>query len=273
MLAGMAPPPRWPDPRPEALATAAGLALDLGLRPVTIAEETAPPTTPPPRSPRTSSSPWRRPPSGWRRPPARSATCSCRWCARPSRTGRCSGGRALTGPIARGDGQTVARQRAAVSRACARPAGPVRRARRGNCRARGCARRQLPSTADRRRRAGPRAPCPGPTVRTVAELRAALAPARRAGRVDRARADDGRAARGPPLADSPGARGMRRGGGIAVRQSHPVRPASPTSSAIRATRCAISRSRRGRAPTWCSRRGPERGVPAGLLPPPWRSAG
>ena len=43
-------------------------------------------------------------------------------------------------------------------------------------------------------------------VRTVAELREALAPARRGGLRDRAGADDGRAARGPPLADRQRAR-------------------------------------------------------------------
>ena len=127
---------------------------------------TAPPTTPPPRSPRTSSSRSRRPPSGSPPPPA-----SDRDAARPARArhgrelGRSSAPeRALTGPIARGDEATVARQRAAVAerapellplfdalaeatRELARPGG-----------------------------AGMR------TVRTVAELRAALAEPRRAGR-------------------------------------------------------------------------------------------
>ena len=41
------------------------------------------------------------------------------------------------------------------------------------------------------------------TIRTVAELRAALAPERRAGRLDRAGADDGRLPRRPPVADAP----------------------------------------------------------------------
>ena len=77
---------------------------------------TAPRTTPPPRSRRTSSSRSRAPPSGWRARPGSAASCWRRSCARRSRTGSGSAREdALTGPIARGDEATVARQRAAVA--------------------------------------------------------------------------------------------------------------------------------------------------------------
>ena len=93
--------------------------------------------------------------------------CSCRSCAPPSRTGRGTAReRALTGPIARGDHETVARQRAAVAERTP----------------------ELPRASSTRSPAATRSPGrPRPggggmrTIRTVAELREALAGPRRAG--------------------------------------------------------------------------------------------
>ncbi len=61
---------------------------------------------------------------------------------------------------------------------------------------------------------------------------------------DRARAYDGRAARGPPVADPPRPRTVRRGGRLAVRQPRPVRRALPTSSATPAGSATTPRSPR-----------------------------
>ena len=76
---------------------------------------TAPPTTPPPRSPPTSSSRSRARPSGSPPPPASRASCSSRSPAPRSTTGPPTApSSALTGPVARGDEATIARQRAAI---------------------------------------------------------------------------------------------------------------------------------------------------------------
>ena len=77
--------------------------------------------------------------------------------------------RALTGPVARGDEATVARQRAAVAGPGTRPAADVRRARRGH-----------PHAGQRRDGSRGREVCMI-TLRTVAEVRAAVSQARRAG--------------------------------------------------------------------------------------------
>ena len=100
--------------------------------------------------------------------PRRRAPRSPRSCAPRSRTGpRSARARALTGPVARGDEATVAAQRAAV-----REAAPSSSALRRDGGARPRARAE--ATVPRMR-----------TVRSVAELREALAPARAAG-ADRA---------------------------------------------------------------------------------------
>ena len=75
-------------------------------------------------------------------------------------------------------------------------------------------------------------------VRTVAELRAALARAAPRRALDRAGPDDGRVPRGPPVADAPRARALRRGRRVAVRQPGPVQRGRPTSTPTRATRSA-----------------------------------
>ena len=117
-----------------------------------------------------------------------------RWSAARSRTGPSSGrGEALTGPVARGDDATVARQRGAVEHH---------------------APELLPlfdALVDRHARAGRATRWHGMrTVRTVAELRAALAARREAGRADRPGADDGLVPRRAPRADARRARGQRR---------------------------------------------------------------
>ena len=61
-------------------------------------------------------------------------------------------------------------------------------------------------------------------VRTVADLRARVARLAARRRPGGAGADHGRAARGPPDAGAPRPRHRRPGRGVAVRQSHPVRP-------------------------------------------------
>ena len=157
---------------------------------------TAPPTTPPPRSPRTSSSRSRARPSGSRRPPGvdrallaplvRAAVED--WAALGAE-------RALTGPIARGDEETVARQRAAVAERTPD---------------------LLPlfdALVD-----ATRAVAHVRTIRTIAEMRAHVAPRPRPRAHGRPRADDGRLPRRPPLADARGPRALRRGRRLAVRQ-------------------------------------------------------
>ena len=102
---------------PRALAVAEALARTArACAPRAWPTRTAPPTTRPPRSPPTSSSRSRAPPSGWRPRPASTAALLAplvraaveNWAARGAED-------ALTGPIARGDEETVARQRAAVA--------------------------------------------------------------------------------------------------------------------------------------------------------------
>ena len=102
---------------PRALELAERLAARAGLEP--FARRRRRPrrsTTPPPASPRTSSSRSRRSPSGCSRSPASSAATP-RALARASldNWAALGGARALTGPIARGDGATVARQRDAIA--------------------------------------------------------------------------------------------------------------------------------------------------------------
>ena len=102
------------------------------------------------------------------------------------------------------------------------------------------------------------------TIRTVAELRAgAVAPPAR-GPHDRARADDGRVPRGPPVADAPGPRRMRRRRRLAVRQPDAVQRRVPTSTAYprdEARDAALAGRARRRLPVRAGRRG---GLPARL---------
>ncbi len=92
------------------------------------------------------------------------------------------------------------------------------------------------------------------TVRTVAELRAALAPARRDGLHDRAGADDGRAARRPPLAARTARASAATWWWSRCSSTPRSSTSAPTSSATRATSAATPSSRRRRARTCCSRR-------------------
>ena len=95
--------------------------------------------------------------------------------------------RALTGPVARGDEETVTSQRAAVADTAPELLAPVRRdggPHAGTCRGGGAVK----------------------TVRTVAELRAALAPERAAGRTVGLVPTMGVLPRGPPVADARGPR-------------------------------------------------------------------
>ena len=103
------PPPGWRPPTTSPARSACA--------PTRSPRPTAPPTTRPRRWPRTSSSPWRAPPSASSRPRAPTARCSSPSSA-PSVESWAEHGaaRALTGPIARGDEETVTRQRAAVER-------------------------------------------------------------------------------------------------------------------------------------------------------------
>ena len=213
---------------------------------------TAPPTTRPPRSRRTSSSRSRARRSGSPRPPASSASCSPRSCAPRSRTGSGSAPRdALTGPIARGDEATVARQRAAVAGARARPA--------RRCSTRWSTRRgRSPAARRSARAAGGRVVR---TLRTIAEVRAHVAAARRAGRT-------------VGLVPTMGA--FHAGHEALMRAAREqcddvivslfVNPAQFDDAArpdarTRAARSATPRSRRSSASTRCSRRRSRRSTP------------
>ena len=150
------------------------------------------------------------------------------------------------GPVARGDERD--RRGAARGRrgGRARAARPLRRARRAHPRAR---RAQRCRREDRAH---------------VAELRAALAPERRGRTQHRPRPDDGLPPRGPPVADAPRPRGVRRRRGLAVREPGPVR-ARRGPRGLPARRGA--RRRAGRAPrawTSCSRPPVEEVYPDGL---------
>ena len=148
-------------------------------------------------------------------------------------------GRALTGPIARGDEATVARQRAAVAERTPELPRALRRARRRrHARARGSVRRGG-AHEDRahRRRAARRA-----------------APARAARAHDRPRPDDGRAARRPPLADPPRARAAATSSSSRCSSTRRSSTSPPTSPPTRATRRATPRSPPRPAPTSSSRR-------------------
>ena len=81
------------------------------------------------------------------------------------------------------------------------------------------------------------------TIHTVAELRAEL-PSPAAPAADRARPDDGRVPRGPPVADAPRAPGLRPRRGVAVREPDPVqRPDRPGRVPARLERDADARRR------------------------------
>ena len=99
------------------------------------------------------------------------------------------------------------------------------------------------------------------TVRTVAELRRAVADARAAGGLDRARADHGLAARGPPEPRAPGRRRLRVRGREPVREPVAVRPRRGLRalSARRGARCRPGA--RTPAPTCCSPPRPARSIP------------
>ena len=156
------------------------------------------------------------------------ARCSGRSCARPSRTGSRWGARdALTGPIARGDEATVARQRAAVA-----SSGPELLA---------AVRRPAPSAPARCAGGGMK------IVRTVAELREALGARAPRGPMYRPRADDGLLPRGAPGADARAR--ARQATWWWSRCSSTPRSSGPrrTSTATRATRRAT--------PSWPSAEG------------------
>ncbi len=175
-------------------------------------------------------------------PPARTATSLVplvratveNWAARGAE-------RALTGPIARGDEATVARQRAAVAGAHARAPGALRRARRRHPRPRGASRRE--GRPDR----------PG-------AARGAASRARRARGRHRPRAHDGRAARGPPVPD-PRARARS-----ATRSSSRC-SSTPRQFDDAARPRRLSARRAGATPSWRRRRAPTCSSP----PPPPRS--
>ena len=98
------------------------------------------------------------------------------------------------------------------------------------------------------------------TLRTVAELREALAAPAREALQDRARADDGRAPRGPPVADPPRRRELRSWSLSPVREPRPVQRAQrPRALPARRGRDARA-GRRGR------RRPAVRAVGRGGLP-------
>ena len=170
-------------------------------------------TTPPPRSPRTSSSRSRARPSGSATlvglerdalVPLVRATVD-NWARQGARA-------ALTGPIARGDVATAARQREAVAESAPDLLPALGRARRGDARAR------------RRAGHGRRVKI----VRTVAELRDAVRSARAARSAHRPRADDGRVPRRTSRAHAARARavGLRRR--LALRQPDAVQRSRPT---------------------------------------------
>ena len=99
------------------------------------------------------------------------------------------------------------------------------------------------------------------TVRRAARRAARASPGRRA---DRARADDGRVPRGSPVADPPGAGGLRRRRRVAVRQPDAVQRRRATSTPTRATRPATPRWRPSSASTTCSRPAPLEVYPDGF---------
>ena len=94
----------------------------------------------------------------------RARACWCRWCGRRSRTGRrLAAGRALTGPVARGDRADGRRAARGGRRASAGAAGTVRRVGRGDARAgvqHGAGWSTHENAAHGRRAATPRLPQP-----------------------------------------------------------------------------------------------------------------
>ena len=199
------------------------------MRPFEIDDEHRPPTTRPPRSPRTSSSCCRsRPPSSSEpRAPRTPASCSplvlrtaANWSER--------GADALTGPIARGDEETVERHLEALRERAPELVG-LYEALADRTREIAARRTRTRSEPDERR-----AHEGGPAGRAE--------PAR--GRAhDRPRADHGRAARGPPVAARRRAGALRCGRHEPVRQPHPVR-AGRGSARVPARRGARPRARR-----------------------------
>ena len=185
-------------------------------------------------------------------------------CARPSTTGpRSAHAEALTGPIARGDEQTVARQRAAVAERApeelelfdALAEATRRLAARRLADPRAAARRPRPRTTAPR---APRAtPPPLTTLRTVADLRATLAPA------SAPAARSGSCRRWAPCtrATSASSAAPARPATSSSSRSSSTRPSSttpPTSAPTRATKPATRASPQTRAPTSSSPRRPAR---------------
>ena len=154
------------------------------------------------------------------------------------------GAEALTGPIARGDEATIDRHREAL----AEPAPEL-----------------LDLYEALAEAPGPSADGGGPVkvVRTKDELRASLAPLRAAGRLDRARADDGLPPRRPPLAAARGARALRRRRHEPVRQPDPVRPRRGPRP-LPARRGARPELAERRASTWSTPRRVEEVYPQGF---------
>ena len=231
-----------------------GLAEALGLRPSTWPRPTVPPTTRPHRSPPTSSSPSRRRPSGWRATAGLTGRCSCRSCGQRWRTGP------LSAPSAPSPGLW-----------------PEETRRRSRASARGRAARARISCHFRRPRRGDPRGWPAPRCRAGArhedpalDRRAARGARRAPPRPgdDRPRPDDGRLSRGPPVADAPRARGVRRRGRrVAVREPGTVQRARPTSTATPATRAATPRWRPRSASTTCSRPPEDEVYPRDSRPP------
>ena len=200
-------------------------------------------------------------------PPRRASTarCSRRSSARRWRTGRALGAHdALTGPIARGDGATVARQRAAVAER-APDLLALYDALADATRALAVA----PAAAGGRHEDAPHHRR-GPRVRRGRPPR---------GPQRRARPDDGRVPRRARGADRGRQRRLRRGRRVAVRQPGAVRRGGRPRRVSRAPRPRTPRSPRSSASTSCSRpRSPRSTPPAsrprsgsGTWAPCWRA--
>ena len=187
-----------------------------------------------------------------RRGRASSAICSCRW----------SGRRSRTGPRWAPSGRSPARSRAAT-----RPPSPASARRspsgRPSCSQLFDALVEATALALGRPRS-PGGPAGMRTLRTVAELRAALRRPRRAGRSIGLVPTMGALPRRPPVADPPRARGVRRRRRVAVRQPDPVqRPARPRRLPARRGSATPSSPPRP-ASTTCSPRPPRRSTRPGF---------
>ena len=151
--------------------------------------------------------------------------------------------RALTGPVARGDELTVEAQRAAVEAARARVCSPL-----------------FDALVRRDPRRSPAAGCRHEDRAHGGRPARGARPRAARGAHHRPGAHDGLPPRGPPLADAPRARGVRRGGGLAVREPRPVRPGRGPRR-VPARRGARRRAGRGRGRGRAVRPAGRRGLP------------